>query len=131
MMSDVCRKDRVSQALSLRNDPTALTARLRVASSRATLSANSLSVSSALVPSASGRCSGMPKAESPDQMPCRSGSPQGVLARSRSARGRGRNQRQDEGTSEAARIRAMGHSPREESPKRVDKARALYYLRVE
>ena len=31
------------------------------------------------VPNESGRCIGMPKAESPDQMPWRSGSPHGVF----------------------------------------------------
>ncbi len=78
-MSDVCRNDFVTQPLSLRNEPTALIAFVRARSSRATLSAYSLSLSSARVPNDSGRCIGMPKAESPDQMPCRSGSPQGVF----------------------------------------------------
>ena len=77
-MSDVWRNDRVSQELSLRKEPTAFSAFLRVRSSRCSFCANSASVSSALVPSAAGRCNGMPKAESPDQIACRSGSPQGV-----------------------------------------------------
>src|SRR5687767_10772557 len=78
-MSDVCRKDFVTHPLSLRNEPTALSACVRARSSRATLSAYSFSFSSARVPKDSGRCSGMPNAESPDQMPCRSGSPHGVF----------------------------------------------------
>src|SRR4030095_16895950 len=40
----------------------------------------SWSVSSAFVPSSTGRWSGMPNAESPDQTACRSGSPHGVFS---------------------------------------------------
>ena len=39
MINDVCLKDRVSHELSLRNEPTAFSARVRVSVSRFTFSA--------------------------------------------------------------------------------------------
>src|SRR5579862_9976392 len=78
-MSDVCRNVRSSQAPSRANAPWAFNDRVRDALSRPALALYSSSVSSARPANWAGRAIGIACAESPDQTPCRSGSPHGVF----------------------------------------------------
>ena len=81
-MSEVWRNVRVSHAASSLMAPMLpspmLKARFRRLVSSSTLALNSSSVNSARPAYLSGRCNGMAYAESVVQVPCRSGSPQGV-----------------------------------------------------
>src|SRR5262249_25465966 len=71
--------DFFSHALSLQNAPHVASERLRVASSRFSLSANSASVSSTRPANSSGRSLGIPIAPSLVQVPEISGCPHGVF----------------------------------------------------